>query len=97
MESTKKSQKNHFHCNNCDEECQTDHLERCSDCLSYNVEFINYTDEEIECSECEGEGYNEIGPECNQPASNCCGGCYVKQQCEACDGSGSIENENFEE
>lgn len=45
---------------------------------------------EIECEECDGEGFIEIGPECSYPASMCCGGCYRNVQCEHCDGSGKI-------
>lgn len=46
---------------------------------------------EIECENCESEGYNEIGPDCFQPASNCCGGCFERIECENCEGSGTIE------
>lgn len=41
------------------------------------------------CPECD-EGCVEIGPECSRPASNCCGGCFRKEKCETCDGSGLI-------
>ena len=41
---------------------------------------------EVQCPECKGEGYHEVGPECDRPASMCCGGCYTRQLCEECDG-----------
>jgi len=44
-----------------------------------------------ECKECSGEGYNEVGPECNKPASMCCGGCYKRIECDNCGGSGELE------
>jgi hypothetical protein len=37
---------------------------------------------EVECPECYGNGYYEVGPECNRPASNCCGGCYRQEPCD---------------
>jgi len=45
---------------------------------------------EIDCFECNGEGSNEIGPECSLPASYCCGGCYRIEKCDKCGGSGKI-------
>ena len=45
---------------------------------------------EFECPECEGNGWTEIGPECNSPASQCCGGCYQKTICTSCDGGDII-------
>lgn len=48
------------------------------------------------CEECSGLGYVEIGPECDKPASMCCGGCYVKVECEKCEGNG-YKKENQEE
>ena len=42
----------------------------------------------MECKECFGSGYYEIGPECDKPASMCCGGCYKKVKCEKCNGTG---------
>lgn len=34
------------------------------------------------CENCGGEGYVESGPECDLPASMCCGGCTKKVECE---------------
>jgi hypothetical protein len=47
--------------------------------------------EEVECKECDGEGFIEIGPICSYPASQCCGGCYERKQCENCMGDGQVE------
>jgi hypothetical protein len=44
------------------------------------------------CEECSGQGYVEIGPDCDRPASMCCGGCYKKVKCETCKGKGYEEN-----
>ena len=43
-----------------------------------------------ECKECSGEGYYEVGPDCNKPASMCCGGCYKRFECDNCGGSGEF-------
>tara|TARA_R110001606_G_scaffold287110_1_gene435262 strand:+ start:145 stop:492 length:348 start_codon:yes stop_codon:yes gene_type:complete len=40
----------------------------------------------VDCPDCDGEGYAEIGPDCSKPASECCGGCYTTQECPGCDG-----------
>lgn len=45
---------------------------------------------EVKCPECDGEGFHEIGPECNSPASQCCGGCYHFVTCTSCDGGAII-------
>lgn len=42
----------------------------------------------MECKECFGSGYYEMGPECDKLASMCCGGCYKKVKCETCNGTG---------
>lgn len=52
---------------------------------------------EKECPDCDGEGFHEIGPECSQPASNCCGGCYTRRECNTCDGAKVVEDPDFEE
>lgn len=39
---------------------------------------------EQECSECGGEGVVEVGPECNVPISECCGGCFRSEPCPEC-------------
>lgn len=44
---------------------------------------------EIDCKECD-EGKLEVGPICNRPASNCCGGCFETHQCDTCEGSGTL-------
>lgn len=91
------NRKSHHHCNNCHEETTVDVLHRCNKCQSYATEFINYTDEMIDCPDCDGEGSVEVGPECNRPASQCCGGCYKDAQCGTCEGEKQIENPHFEE
>ena len=51
----------------------------------------------LECFNCEGDGKNDgTYPECNEPASACCGGCYVKYECETCNGSGELYPKNEE-
>lgn len=39
---------------------------------------------DVPCKECGGDGYLDVGPECDRPASMCCGGCYTTQVCEHC-------------
>ncbi len=41
---------------------------------------------ELDCKECDGIGFFEYGPDCSKPASECCGGCYKKVECTACEG-----------
>ena len=41
---------------------------------------------EVQCPDCSGEGFHEVGPECGYPASNCCGGCYHQEECDTCSG-----------
>jgi hypothetical protein len=48
---------------------------------------------ELECQECNGQGYDYVFVGCNKPASMCCGGCDAKIKCENCDGNGTIEVE----
>tara|TARA_R110000772_G_scaffold51709_5_gene118597 strand:+ start:1207 stop:1473 length:267 start_codon:yes stop_codon:yes gene_type:complete len=48
---------------------------------------------EIECEGCNGEGSIEIGPECDQVASMCCGGCYREELCKECNGEANIASE----
>jgi len=48
--------------------------------MSENIEVTI----EITCPECNGEGFNEWGPECSKPASMCCGGCYKTIECDKC-------------
>lgn len=55
---------------------------------------MNTTDEYLECDVCDGDGFYEI-LECGKAASMCCGGCYVPRECEDCEGTGEIENENY--
>lgn len=43
----------------------------------------------IECSNCSGEGFEEV-IECSFPASMCCGGCVKDYKCEECDGVGYV-------
>lgn len=51
----------------------------------------------VECDDCYGSGSYDIGPECNSPASECCGGCYRTVECETCNGSGEILIEEDDE
>lgn len=44
----------------------------------------------LDCSNCDGGGVVSIGPECDKPASMCCGGCFVDEACEDCDGIGKV-------
>lgn len=50
---------------------------------------------ERECSNCYGEGYEEV-VECDLPASMCCGGCTKLYECEQCNGTGYEEYEDEE-
>ncbi len=54
----------------------------------------------IQCFECDGTGISEgTTPECNQPPSACCGGCYEKYDCNLCEGTGNLyadEEEDME-
>lgn len=49
------------------------------------------SEEEIICPECNGKGYVMVGPDCDMPASMCCGGCYKACECETCEGRKTIE------
>jgi hypothetical protein len=42
------------------------------------------------CEECNGDGHYDVGPECDKPASMCCGGCYENVECSICLGTGEI-------
>ena len=52
---------------------------------------------EIECTDCNGKGWYNDGPNCFEPASSCCGGCYVEVECGLCNGSGLCYEEIEEE
>ena len=43
----------------------------------------------VECSDCSGEGFEEMVV-CDLPASMCCGGCTKMYKCEECDGNGYV-------
>lgn len=43
-----------------------------------------------DCLQCDGNGMYSVGPKCNQPASDCCGGCYEDFVCSDCSGEGKI-------
>lgn len=45
----------------------------------------------MECKECFGYGKYDVGPDCDLPASMCCGGCYKTVECKKCNGTGKIE------
>jgi len=53
-----------------------------------NATIGNYR---LECPTCHGEGTITYGPECSQPASQCCGGCYFEEGCRDCYCSGHID------
>jgi len=48
------------------------------------------------CEDCYGQGHVMIGPECDLPASMCCGGCYKKVECDKCNGKGYEKQEQQE-
>jgi len=50
-----------------------------------------------ECSECNGSGTYNVGPDCSMPASMCCGGCYTEVECEECGGTGEISEDEYDE
>lgn len=43
------------------------------------------------CEDCEGEGKTWVLQNCGKPTSMCCGGCYEKEECETCRGTGEVE------
>ena len=56
-------------------------------------------EKEIECPQCEGTGLTEqfAGGSCGVRTSECCGGCYVDVECDECNGSGTILDDEDEE
>lgn len=44
----------------------------------------------MECKKCNAVGYYESQPECDRPASMCCGGCVCEVECEVCEGKGYL-------
>jgi hypothetical protein len=46
----------------------------------------NMLEVEVDCPDCNGKGFHEVGPECGYPAANCCGGCYHQESCDCEDG-----------
>ncbi len=59
-------------------------------------EETNTTDEVIDCTECLGDGTSTEMDCQSGTASNCCGGCYKTVACDTCEGSGEIENEDYD-
>lgn len=51
----------------------------------------------VMCEDCYGQGYVMIGPDCDRPASMCCGGCYKKVECDKCNGKGYEKQEQENE
>jgi DnaJ-class molecular chaperone len=49
-----------------------------------------------DCPDCEGEGekYEDTSRECTSPRSECCGGCGHYYDCETCNGTGEVEDED---
>ena len=43
----------------------------------------------VDCPDCNGDGFHEVGPQCFKPASDCCGGCYIHEDCKGCE-SGEV-------
>jgi hypothetical protein len=51
----------------------------------------------IECPDCEGEGkvWEDTSRQCTKtPWQECCGGCGVYCECEKCNGTGEVEQED---
>jgi hypothetical protein len=48
---------------------------------------------ELECRECQGQGYDDVFVGCFKPTSMCCGGCTERIKCVECEGEGSIKVE----
>ena len=59
-------------------------------CIDFDVETAI-----VECDKCEGAGNYET-MNCHNQSNECCGGCYIKKECDECDTSGKIEMEIFE-
>lgn len=53
---------------------------------------------EIDCPNCDGTGMVKqfIGSSCGKRTEDCCGGCYVDVECNECNGSGTIEEDEEE-
>jgi len=49
-------------------------------------DILESTDET--CKICDGKGYILESKDCNMPASECCGGCEERVDCEVCEGEG---------
>ena len=49
-----------------------------------------------DCPDCEGEGklYEDTSRQCTTWRSECCGGCGYYYQCNTCNGTGEIEDED---
>ena len=43
------------------------------------------------------EGQVEGPRECYKPMSECCGGCYTYEDCEECNGTGSLEPSDYDQ
>lgn len=92
-----------FFCRNCQDYKQVEPAKNslnlspicCRECKSHKVNYHNFTDEEIPCSNCDGSGIVEMGPQCDKPSSMCCGGCVQDTTCEICNGQKIIENPHF--
>jgi hypothetical protein len=51
-----------------------------------------------DCTECNGEGkvYIDTSRDCTVYRGDCCGGCGHDVECEVCNGTGTIEDEDNE-
>lgn len=49
-----------------------------------------------ECLECFGRGYTESMVECGKSASECCGGCFIDEKCDYCNGEGELLDDSWE-
>lgn len=52
--------------------------------VGIDVEEDEDEEAEPECATCGGDRVIEVGPECNAPISECCGGCFRSEPCPEC-------------
>ena len=57
----------------------------CSECDGgeYSLAELN-AEARVPCETCNDEGTVEVGPECDRPMNECCGGCYRTLRCLEC-------------
>jgi len=54
-------------------------------CIDFEIETAI-----VDCTNCDGEGEYDI-MNCHNQSNECCGGCFIKTDCDDCDASGKIE------